>query len=85
MTPCMQTSTAPTSQACWARSATWSSDDDAVASVSSGETDLIQTQRQEFVRQARDLGDSVKRYENIGNNCGGSIFNTVVNPRMRGV
>lgn len=56
-------------------------DEDArLASVSSGETDLIQTQRQEFVRQARDLGDAVKRYENIGNNCGGSIFNVTVAP-----
>ncbi|MGI8791691.1 MAG: ABC transporter substrate-binding protein [Acidimicrobiales bacterium] len=56
-------------------------DEDArLASVSSGEIDIIQTQRQEFVKQARDLGSAVKTYEHIGNNCGGSIFNTTVAP-----
>lgn len=51
-------------------------DEDArLASVTSGEVDLMQTERQQFVKQARDLGDAVKRVEAIGNNCGGSIFN----------
>jgi len=38
------------------------------------------TLRQQYVRQARDLGDAVKRVERIGNNSGGSIFNTALAP-----
>jgi peptide/nickel transport system substrate-binding protein len=38
------------------------------------------TLRQEYVRQARDRGDEVTRIEKIGNNSGGSIFNTVSPP-----
>ena len=56
-------------------------DEDArLASLSSGEVDVMFTLRQEYVRQARDLGDSVKRIEKIGNNSGGSIFNVTVPP-----
>ncbi len=56
-------------------------DEDArLASLSSGEVDMMFTLRQQYVRQARDLGDSFKRYEFIGNNSGGSIFNTALAP-----
>ena len=56
-------------------------DEDArLASLSSGEVDMMFTLRQQYVRQARDLGDTFKRYEFIGNNSGGSIFNTVQPP-----
>ncbi len=56
-------------------------DEDArLASLSSGEVDIAFTLRQQYVRQARDLGDAVKRYEKIGNQSGGSIFNTTVPP-----
>ncbi len=56
-------------------------DEDArLASLSSGEVDIAFTLRQQYVKQARDLGDAVKRYELIGNNSGGSIFNTAMAP-----
>ena len=56
-------------------------DEDArLASLSSGEVDIMFTLRQEYVRQARDLGDEVVRLEKIGNNSGGSIFNTALAP-----
>jgi peptide/nickel transport system substrate-binding protein len=56
-------------------------DEDArLASLSSGEVDIMFTLRQEYVRQARDLGDEVTRLEKIGNNSGGSIFNTALAP-----
>ncbi|MEA3078361.1 MAG: peptide/nickel transport system substrate-binding protein [Actinomycetota bacterium] len=51
-------------------------DEDArLASLSSGEVDMMFTLRQQDVQAARDLGDAVKRYEFIGNNSGSSIFN----------
>lgn len=51
-------------------------DEDArLASLSSGEVDMMFTLRQQYVQQARDLGDAVKRYEFLGNNSGSSIFN----------
>jgi peptide/nickel transport system substrate-binding protein len=51
-------------------------DEDArLASLSSGEVDMMFTLRQQYVQSARDLGDTVKRYEFIGNNSGSSIFN----------
>jgi peptide/nickel transport system substrate-binding protein len=56
-------------------------DEDArLASLSSGEVDIMFTLRQEYVRQARDLGEEVTRLEKIGNNSGGSIFNTALAP-----
>ena len=56
-------------------------DEDArLAAVESGEVDIMHTLRQETVKNARDLGDSVERYEFVGNNCGGSIFNTTRPP-----
>ena len=56
-------------------------DEDArLASLSSGEVDVMFTLRQQYVRQARDLGDAVNRYEKIGNNSGGSIFNVTAPP-----
>jgi peptide/nickel transport system substrate-binding protein len=56
-------------------------DEDArLASLSSGEVDIMFTLRQEYVRQARDLGNDVNRLEKIGNNSGGSIFNTALAP-----
>jgi len=56
-------------------------DEDArLASLSSGEVDMMFTLRQQYVKQARDLGAAVKRYEFIGNNSGGSIFNVTVPP-----
>jgi peptide/nickel transport system substrate-binding protein len=56
-------------------------DEDArLASVSSGEVDIMFTLRQQYVKQARDLGDAVKRYELIGNVSGGSIFNVTMPP-----
>lgn len=56
-------------------------DEDArLASLSSGEVDIMFTLRQEYVRQARDLGDEVVRLEKVGNNSGGSIFNTALAP-----
>ena len=56
-------------------------DEDArLASLTSGEVDVMFTLRQQYVKQARDLGDAVKRYELIGNNSGGSIFNVTLPP-----
>ena len=56
-------------------------DEDArLASLSSGEVDVMHTLRQQYVKQARDLGDAVKRYEFVGNQCGASIFNTTKPP-----
>ncbi len=56
-------------------------DEDArLASLSSGEVDVMFTLRQQYVRQARDLGDAVKRYEKVGNQSGGSIFNVTQAP-----
>jgi peptide/nickel transport system substrate-binding protein len=56
-------------------------DEDArLAAVESGEVDIMHTLRQETVKNARDLGDSVNRYEFVGNNCGGSIINVVRPP-----
>ena len=56
-------------------------DEDArLASITSGEVDLMHTLRQQYVKQARDLGDAAKRYEFVGNNCGGSIFNVTKPP-----
>ncbi|HEX7168120.1 MAG TPA: ABC transporter substrate-binding protein, partial [Acidimicrobiales bacterium] len=56
-------------------------DEDArLAAVQSGEVDMMHTLRQQYVKSARDLGDEVERYEFVGNNCGGSIFNTVRPP-----
>jgi peptide/nickel transport system substrate-binding protein len=56
-------------------------DEDArLASLSSGEIDAGFTLRQDDVKKARDLGDSIKRYEFIGNNSGSSIFNVTVPP-----
>ena len=56
-------------------------DEDArLAAVESGEADMMHTLRQEYVKNARDLGEAVERYEFVGNNCGGSIFNVVKPP-----
>jgi peptide/nickel transport system substrate-binding protein len=56
-------------------------DEDArMASLSTGELDISHTLRQQFVKQARDLGDQVVRYEFIGNNTGGTIFNVTQPP-----
>jgi peptide/nickel transport system substrate-binding protein len=56
-------------------------DEDArLASLTSGELDAMFTLRGQYVRRARELGDSVKRYETIGNNAGGAIFNVTVPP-----
>ena len=56
-------------------------DEDArLASLSSGEVDVMHTLRQQYVKQARDLGDDVERYEFVGNNCGSSIFNVTKAP-----
>lgn len=56
-------------------------DEDArLAAVESGEVDIMHTLRQETVKNARDLGDAVERYEFVGNNCGGSIFNVTRPP-----
>jgi len=51
-----------------------------VAALESGDVDVMHTLRQEHVKALRDLGDAVKRYEFVGNNCGGSIFNTAKPP-----
>ncbi|HEX2851213.1 MAG TPA: ABC transporter substrate-binding protein [Acidimicrobiales bacterium] len=56
-------------------------DEDArLASLKTGELDISHTLRQEFVKQARDAGDSIKRYEFIGNNTGSTIFNVASPP-----
>jgi peptide/nickel transport system substrate-binding protein len=56
-------------------------DEDArLASLSSGEVDIMFTLRQEYVKQARDLGDAVNRQERIGNLSSSSIFNVTVPP-----
>jgi peptide/nickel transport system substrate-binding protein len=55
-------------------------DEDARLASLGTEVDIMFTLRQEYVRQARDRGDEVTRIEKIGNNSGGSIFNTVVPP-----
>jgi peptide/nickel transport system substrate-binding protein len=56
-------------------------DEDArLAAVESGEVDIMHTLRQETVKNARNLGDAVNRIEFVGNNCGGSIFNTARPP-----
>jgi peptide/nickel transport system substrate-binding protein len=56
-------------------------DEDArLASLSSGEVDVVHTLRQQYVKQARGLGDAVKRYEFVGNQCGASIFNVTRPP-----
>ncbi|MDZ7679609.1 MAG: ABC transporter substrate-binding protein [Acidimicrobiales bacterium] len=55
-------------------------DEDArLNSVASGTIDVGQTLRQSSVRAAREL-DDVATYESIGNNGGGSIFNTAMAP-----
>jgi peptide/nickel transport system substrate-binding protein len=55
-------------------------DEDArLNSVASGTIQMGQTLRQSSVRTARDLAN-VTSYEAIGNNGGGSIFNTSVSP-----
>lgn len=52
-------------------------DEDArLASLTSGEIDVGFTLRQLNVQAARDVGDSIKTYEYVGNNSGSSIFNT---------
>lgn len=51
-----------------------------LAAIEAGDVDAMHTLRQEQVKQARELGDTVKRYEFVGNNCGGSIFNVVRPP-----
>ena len=55
-------------------------DEDARLASLGTEVDIMFTLRQEYVRQARDRGDEVTRIEKIGNNSGGSIFNTVSPP-----
>ena len=51
-----------------------------VAAVEAGDVDVMHTLRQELVKSLRDKGDALKRYEFVGNNCGGSIFNTARPP-----
>ena len=56
-------------------------DEDArLAAVESGEVDMMHTLRQESVKNARALDDAVKRYEFVGNSCGGSIINVAKPP-----
>jgi peptide/nickel transport system substrate-binding protein len=54
-------------------------EDSRLNSVASGTTQMGQTLRQSTVRSARDLSGAVS-HEAIGNNGGGSIFNTTVPP-----
>ncbi len=50
-------------------------EDTRLASLQSGDIDAMQTLRQSTVARARDA-DGVDNYEYLGNNSGGSIFNT---------
>jgi peptide/nickel transport system substrate-binding protein len=50
-------------------------EDTRIASLSSGDIDVLQSLRQSAIRKVRALKD-VDSYENIGNNSGSAIFNT---------
>ncbi|SOC49792.1 peptide/nickel transport system substrate-binding protein [Blastococcus aggregatus] len=54
-------------------------EDTRLASLQSGDIDAMQTLRQGTVSRARDI-DGVDNYEYLGNNSGGSIFNTTKAP-----
>jgi peptide/nickel transport system substrate-binding protein len=54
-------------------------EDTRIASLSTGNIDVLQSLRQSSIRRVRDL-DGVKTYENLGNNSGSAIFNTTKPP-----
>jgi peptide/nickel transport system substrate-binding protein len=49
-------------------------------SLFSGDVDVMQSLRQSIIAQARERADEFNLYEHIGNNSGGSIYNTAVPP-----
>ena len=49
-------------------------------SLLAGTIDVMQTLRQSTIRDARDAGDQIQRFEFQGSNAGGSIFNTMQAP-----
>ena len=54
-------------------------EDTRIASLSTGNIDVLQSLRQSAIKRVRDL-DGVKTYENLGNNSGSAIFNTTKPP-----